>query len=207
MWDRQIDEATTERLHAGWVAREVAAFARETGPHTFVADGGDALAWALAYGHAGGPGRMLSTTTALGTLGVGLPFAIAAAAARPDEPVFCFIGDGTFGLCAMEFDTAVRHALPIIVVVSNNYGWRDVSHEQDAWFGPGRRIASELGDSDYEKIAEAFGGHGEVVEEPDDLRPALKRCVDAGVPAIVNVRTDPGVLSELLRNMGSLGLM
>jgi acetolactate synthase-1/2/3 large subunit len=97
--------------------------------------------------------------------------------------------------------------LPIVTVVSNNAGWRDVSHEQDAWFGPGRTIASELGDSRYELIAEAFGGHGELVSELDELRPALKRCLDAGVASVVNVRTDPAVLSELLRNMGSLGLM
>ncbi len=206
-WDHQIDSWSGTRVHAGAVARELAAFAAETGPHTLVADGGDCLTWGLATADAGGPGRLLSTTTALGSLGVGLPFAIAAGAARPDEPVFCYIGDGTFGLCGMEFDTAVRHGIPLICVVSNNAGWRDVSHEQDAWFGEGRQIASELGDSRYELIADAFGGHGEVVERLDDLRPALKRALDAGVPSIINVRTDPGVLSELLRNMGSLGLM
>jgi len=206
-WDHQVDNHAGSKLHAGAVARDLAEFARETGPHTFVADGGDALTWGLAFAEVNGPGRLLSTTTALGTLGVGLPFSIAAAAARPDEPVFCFIGDGSFGLCAMEVDTAVRHGLPIITVVSNNGGWRDVSHEQDAWFGPGRTIASELGDSRYELIAEAFGGHGEVVSELDELRPALKRCLDAGVASVINVRTDPAVLSELLRNMGALGLM
>jgi acetolactate synthase-1/2/3 large subunit len=206
-WDHQIDSWSGSRLHAGAVAREVAAFARETGPHTLVADGGDALTWALAYAHVDAPGRLLHTTTALGSLGVGLPFANAAAAARADEPVFCFIGDGSFGLCAMEFDTAVRHRLPVITIVSNNWGWRDVSHEQDIWFGEGRRVASDLGDSNYERLAEVFGGHGELVEDMDELRPALKRALDAGVPSIINARTDPGVLSELLRNMGTLNLM
>lgn len=207
IWDQQIDSWSGPRVHAGAAARELAAFAGEVGPHTFVADGGDALTWALAYARAEAPGRLLSTTTALGSLGVGLPFAIAAGAARPAEPVFCFIGDGTFGLCAMEFDTAVRHGIPLVVVVSNNAGWRDVSHEQDMWFGPGRTIASELGDSRYDKLADALGGHGEDVDAIDGLRPALKRALDAGVPSIINVRTDPGVLSELLRNMGTLGLM
>ena len=206
-WDHQVDSHDGERIHAGAAARVTAAFAASQGAHTFVADGGDALTWGLAYAQVEGPGRLLNTTTALGTLGVGLPFAVAAAAARPDEPVFAFIGDGTFGLTAMEFDTAVRHRLPVICVISNNTGWRDVSHEQDAWFGPGRRVASDLGDSRYDKIAEAFGGTGESVADLDDLEPALKRAMDAGEPAIIDVKTDPEVLSLLLQNMGTLNLM
>jgi acetolactate synthase-1/2/3 large subunit len=208
-WDAQVDAHTGERIHAGAMAREVAAFAREAAGSgvTFSMDGGDALTWMLAYGYAEKPGRFLSTTTALGTLGVGLPFSIAAAAARPDEPVFCVIGDGSFGLCAMEVDTAVRHGLRVITIVSNNTGWRDVSHEQDAWYGKGRRIASELGDTRYDKLAEAFGGHGEHVTSIDELRPALKRSLDSGVASVINVQTDPEILSDLLRNLGSLGLM
>lgn len=208
MWDQQIQSHPPgPRVHAGAVARELAAFAHETGPHTMVADGGDALTWMLAYAQVEGPGRLLGTTTALGTLGVGLPFAVAAGVARPGEPVYGFIGDGTFGLCAMELETAARQRLPLICVVSNNAAWGDVAHEQDAWFGAGRHIASELTDARYEMVAQAFGGHGELVEDLDELRPALKRCLDAGEPSVVNVRTDPTVLSELLRNVGSLGLM
>jgi acetolactate synthase-1/2/3 large subunit len=208
-WDAQIDAHTGSRVHAGAVAREVAAFAKDVagGAVTLVGDGGDALTWMLACSYAEKPGRLLSTTTALGTLGVGLPFALAAKAARPGEPVFCMTGDGSFGLTAMEIDTAVRHGLPIVCVVSNNTGWRDVSHEQDAWYGAGRRIASELGDSRYDRIAETFGGHGEHVTSLDELRPALRRSLDSGLPSVVNVQTDPEILSELLRNLGQLGLM
>ncbi|MGH2793154.1 MAG: thiamine pyrophosphate-dependent enzyme, partial [Actinomycetota bacterium] len=209
MWDAQIDSHAGERVHAGALAREIAGFARDAGGDdvSFVMDGGDAVTWMLAYAYAEKPGRLLNTTTALGTLGVGLPFSIAAAAARPGEPVFCMIGDGSFGLCAMEVDTAVRHGLPVITIVSNNTGWRDVSHEQDAWYGKNRRVASELGDTRYDKLAEAFGGHGEHVTTLDELRPALQRCLDSGVASVVNVQTDPEVLSELLRNVGQLGLM
>lgn len=208
-WDLQIAAHTGRRVHAGAMAREVTAFAREVagGDVTLVSDGGDSGTWMLAYSYAEKPGRLLSTTTALGTLGVGLPFGIAAAAARPGEPVFCVTGDGSFGLYAMEFDTAVRHRLPIVVVVSNNFGWRDVSHEQDAWFGEGRRVASELADSRYDKLAEALGGHGERVSSLEDLRPALRRALDSGLPSIIDVETDPEVLSDLLRNLGALGLM
>jgi acetolactate synthase-1/2/3 large subunit len=208
-WDRQIDEHDGKLLHAGAVAREIASFVREThaGRATLVADGGDALAWALAYFDAELPGRLLSTTTALGTLGVGMPFALAAQAARPDEPVFLFTGDGSFGLSAMEVDTAVRHKLPIVVVVSNNAGWVDVQHEQDAAFGPGRHVASTLPGVRYDRLAEALGGHGERVETLDQLRPALERSLASGVCSVIDVQTDPAVLSELLRMVAQLGLM
>jgi acetolactate synthase-1/2/3 large subunit len=208
-WDRQVDEHAGDVLHAGAVAREIAAFARERfgGDVTLVADGGDALSWALAYFYADKPGRLLTTTTALGTLGVGVPFALAAQAARPDEPVIAFIGDGSFGLSAMELDTAVRHRLPIVVVISNNAGWGDVRHEQDAAFGPGRHVASELLPTRYDKLAEALGAHGEHVVKLEELRPALARSFESGRCSVINVQTDPAVLSELLRMVAQLGLM
>jgi acetolactate synthase I/II/III large subunit len=208
-WDRQVDEHDGARLHAGSVAREVAAFVREryNRSATFVADGGDALAWALAYFDAELPGRLLTTTTALGTLGVGMPFALAAQAARPAEPVFLFTGDGSLGLAAMEIDTAVRHGLPIVVIVSNNAGWGDVQHEQDDAFGPGRHIASALPGARYDHLAQALGGHGERVETLAELRPALERSIASGVCSVIDVQTDPAVLSELLRMVAQLGLM
>lgn len=207
-WDAQIESHRGTRVHAGAAAREMVRFARDAfGDRvTFVADGGDALAWATAYTYAERPGRILTTTTALGTLGVGLPFALGAKAARPDEPVVAFLGDGAFGFSAMEFESAARQKLPILVVLSNNFGWRDVSHEQDMWFGTGRRIASELADTRYDRLAEALGGHGEHVERLDQLRPALERAAASGKAAIVNVQTDSEVLSDLLRNLGQMGI-
>ena len=197
-------------MHVGPAAREVARFARRVGGDavTLVADGGDALAWALAYFDADRPGRFLSTTTALGTLGVGLPFALAARAARPDEPVLVFTGDGAFGLAAMELDTAVRHGLPMVVVVSNNAGWGDVRHEHEAgrsYAGP--RVAAELGFTRYDELARALGGHGERVTRLDELEPALRRAHDSGLPAVVNVETDPAVECALLRIVAEMGLM
>jgi acetolactate synthase I/II/III large subunit len=177
------------------------------GAATLVADGGDALAWALAYFQAEHPGRLLTTTTALGTLGVGMPFALAAQAARPDERVFLFTGDGSFGLTAMEVDTAVRHRLPVIVIVSNNAAWGDVRHEQDDAFGPGRHVASDLPGVRYDRLAEALGGHGERVERLEDLRPALERSMQSGVCSVIDVQTDPSVISELLRMVAQLKLM
>jgi acetolactate synthase-1/2/3 large subunit len=208
-WNRQVDEHAGELLHAGAVARELAAFVQDRfgGNATLVADGGDALAWALAYFGAELPGRLLTTTTALGTLGVGMPFALAAQAARPSEPVFLFTGDGSFGLSAMEVNTAVRHNLPVVVIVSNNAGWGDVRYEQDELFGAGRHIASNLPGARYDRLAEALGGHGEHVERLAELRPALERCLDSGLCSVIDVPTDPAVVSELLRMVAQLGLM
>lgn len=207
-WRAQC-EAPAEGVHPGFVAREVAATAREVagGNCTLVADGGDILTWGIAAFQAEMPGRLMTTGTALGTLGVGIPFAVAAKAARPAEPVFCLVGDGTFGFSGMELDTAARHGLPVVVVVSNNGAWVDVQYEQRQWFGDDRLVASTLGFRDYSTFAGMVGGFGARVDEPAQLRPALRKAVEAGVPAVVDVRTDPNVLSEILKGIGQLGVM
>jgi acetolactate synthase-1/2/3 large subunit len=207
MWDQQIDEYQGGLVHPGALCREVAGFVKDSwhGASTLVADGGDTLTWALAYADAEGPGRLLSTTTALGTLGVGLPFALAAQIARPEERVVLITGDGSFGLSAMEMDTLARHHLPVIVVVGNNGGWGDVRHHQREMYG--REVASQLADTRYDRLAEALGCHGERVEQLNELRPALERAASAGGPALIDVRTDPDVLSALLRAMMRVGIM
>lgn len=120
-----------------------------------------------------------------GTMGVGLPFGVGAKAARPDKPVFVLHGDGSFGLNAMELDTAVRHKLPLMVVISLNGGWTaDPEREKS-----GR----DLGYTRFDQLARALGCHGEFVERPDDIAPALRRAADAvaqGHVAVVNVVTD-----------------
>jgi thiamine pyrophosphate-dependent acetolactate synthase large subunit-like protein len=118
----------------------------------------------------------------LGTMGVGLPFGLGAKAAKPDTQVIVVHGDGSLGLNAMELDTAVRHDLPVIVVVSNNGGWTAADR-----FKAGR----ELGDTRFDLIGEALGCHGEHVERPEEIRPALERAKASGKPAVINVATDP----------------
>jgi acetolactate synthase I/II/III large subunit len=205
-WERQT-EARTHRIHPGWLAREVSAFASAVGAHTFACDGGDSLVWGLAFARISGPGRHPHTGSALGTLGVGLPFALAATAARPDEPTFLFTGDGSFGLTAMELDTAARHGLPVVVVVVNNGGWGDVRHEQRAMYGREADVGAVLSDLRYDLLAEAVGGHGETVESGDDLEPALRRAVDSGVPSVINVLCEGEVMSELMRDLSALDVM
>ncbi len=130
------------------------------------------------------PGHRLNSGP-FGTMGVGLPFGVGAKVAKPDKQVIVVHGDGSFGLNAMELDTAVRHKIPILVVISLNGGWTaDPKREK-----PGR----ELGYTRFDKMAEALGCHGEYVERPEDIRPALERAqakVDEGMVAVVNVKTD-----------------
>ena len=118
-------------------------------------------------------------------MGVGLPFGIGAKLAKPDKQVIVVHGDGSFGLNALELDTAVRHNIPILVVISLNGGWT-ADPQGDK---PGRN----LGYTRFDRMAEAFGCYGEYVERPDEIRPALHRAqkeVDRGSVALVNVKTD-----------------
>src|SRR3954453_7178570 len=130
------------------------------------------------------PGHRLNSGP-FGTMGVGLPFAVGAKVACPDKQVIVVHGDGSMGLNAMELDTAIRHKIPILVVISLNGGWTgDPKREK-----PGR----DLGYTRYDKICEALGGYGEYITKVEDIRPALERAqkkVDEGMVALVNVRTD-----------------
>ncbi len=127
---------------------------------------------------------------AYGTMGVGMPFGMGAKAACPDKQVVVLHGDGSWGMNSMEFDTCVRHNLPVLVVISQNGGWTgDPDKDDPVKSKPGR----ELGYPRYDKFAECFGGHGEYVEKPEDIKPALERAmaaVKAGKPALVCVVTD-----------------
>src|SRR4029078_5242512 len=120
-----------------------------------------------------------------GMMGVGMPFAVGAKIACPDKQVICVHGDGSFGLNAMELDTAVRHKAPLLVVISRNGGWTADPKKE--------KVGRDLGYTRYDKMCEALGGYGEYVTKPEDIRRALERAqakVDDGMVALVNVRTD-----------------
>lgn len=130
------------------------------------------------------PGHRLNSGP-FGTMGVGLPFGLGAKVAKPDTQVIVVHGDGSFGLNAMELDTAVRHNIPVLLVISLNGGWTGDPEKEK----PGR----ELGYTRYDQMAESLGCYAEYVEKPEDIRPALERAqkqVDAGRVAVVNVKTD-----------------
>jgi len=136
------------------------------------------------------PGHRLNSGP-FGCMGVGLPFGVGAKVARPDAQVLVLHGDGSYGLNAMEIDTAVRHRIPVLVVISNNGGW--TADPQGS--KPGRN----LGYTRYDKVAQDFGAHGELVEKPHEIRPALERAWASGKPAVVNVVTDFKARAQTIR--------
>lgn len=151
-----------------------------------VGDGGDIVATAAKIIPVKGEGAWMDPGP-LGTLGVGAPFALAAQLAHPEKRVVIVFGDGSFGLNGFEFDTAVRFGLPIIGIVGNDGAWGQMMRPQGAMMGWDRLDGTLLNRTRYDKVVEALGGHGELVEQPDELRPALERAAASGKPALVNV--------------------
>ena len=139
------------------------------------------------------PGHRLNSGP-FGTMGVGLPFGLGAKVAKPDTQVIVVHGDGSFGLNSMELDTAVRHNIPLLVVISLNGGWT-ADPDKDK---PGR----DLGYTRYDQMAEALGCYSEYVENPGEIQSALVRAqakVDEGMVAVVNVKTDPAARATTQR--------
>ena len=158
--------------------------------HIAIADGGDLLSFARV----GLEARTYLDAGAYGCLGVGVPYAVAAALACPDRQVICVTGDGAFGINAMEIDSMVRHGAKAVVIVSNNAAWNIERFDQECNYG-GRVIGTLLAHSDYAAMARAHGAHGERVEDPADLPAALERAL-ANAPALVDVVTSQSAVSS-----------
>ena len=169
------------------------------------ADGGETAGWMEMAARVHHGGHWMSHGY-LGCLGTGMPFAIAAQVAHPDKRVVCVVGDGSVGLNFAEFDTMVRHQLPIVVVVNNDQLWGMSAHGQDLIYGRDKRVATELGFVRYDLAAAGFGCHAECVTQPAELPGALERAFASGKPACVNVMTDPEVISPVtMALVGKLG--
>ncbi len=151
-----------------------------------IGDGGDIVATAAKILPVAREGAWMDPGP-LGTLGVGMPFALATQLANPDKPVVIVYGDGSFGLNGFEFDTAVRFGLPIIGIVGNDGAWGQMMRPQGAIYGWDRLQATLLNFTRYDKVVEALGGHGEFCESPEEIRPALDRARASGKPALINV--------------------
>jgi len=119
--------------------------------------------------------------------GNGMPFALAAKLSFPEKKVLIIYGDGSFGLNGFEYDTAVRFNLPIVGIVGNDAAWGQMLRPQIGIYGKERAVGTYLSYTRYDKVVEALGGHGEFVERPEGIRPALERAFASGKPALVNV--------------------
>jgi acetolactate synthase-1/2/3 large subunit len=164
-----------------------------------IGDGGDFVSFA---------GRMIETYEPgcwmdpgpYGCLGAGPGAALAAKIAHPDRQVCLLLGDGAFGFSGMEFDSFVRHGIPVVGVMGNNGIWALEKHPMEFLYG--YSVAADLQPGlRYDEVVRALGGHGELVERPDELRPALERAFSSGKPALVNVLTDPTVVYPRKANL------
>jgi acetolactate synthase-1/2/3 large subunit len=156
---------------------------------TVVGDGGDIVSYAGRVINVARPGYWLDPGP-MGCLGTGTGFAMAAQLARPGQKVLIIHGDGAFGLNGMEFESMVRQKLPIVSIIGNDGAWGQIKHPQKAIVG--HTTAAELSPGiRYDRMVEALGGYGELVERPEDIRPALERAFASGLPACVNVLIDP----------------
>ncbi len=166
---------------------------------TIVCDGGDFVSYAGKYIDTYEPGCWMDPGP-YGCLGTGPGYAMAAALAKPGKQVVMMMGDGAFGFAGMDFDSLVRHEIPAVAVIGNNGIWALEKHPMEFLYG--YSVAAELTPGmRYDTIAETLGGHGEYVESPDQLRPALERAFESGKPAVVNVLTDPSVVYPRSANL------
>jgi acetolactate synthase I/II/III large subunit len=156
-----------------------------------VGDGGDFVSFAGRVVDSYEPGCWVDPGP-FGCLGSGPGYALAAKLAHPGRQVVLLVGDGAFGFGGMEFDTLVRHGVAVVGVMGNNGIWGLEKHLMESLYGYSV-VADLRPGTRYDQVVEALGGHGECVERPGDLRPALARAFESGRPALVNVMTDPAV--------------
>ena len=157
----------------------------------FIGDGGDVVTAAGGIVQPKGEGLWMDPGP-LGTLGVGVSFAMASKFAEPDKEVVCLFGDGTFGMTGWDMQTAMRFGLPFIGVVGNNSYMNQIRAGQIMKYGKEKGdIGNYLGDVDFEKFAQMLGGYGEAVRDPKQIRPALERARESGKCALINVWIDP----------------
>lgn len=140
--------------------------------------------WADPFLKVYSPGHYLRAGQS-GSMGAEIPYGVAAKLANPDKPVLVIVGDGAFGYHAFELDTAARYDAPIVIVIGNDSAWGAIRQQQ---IQRGHKlIATDLVERQYELVAEALGGYGESVTDPDEITPAIKRAFESGKPAVINV--------------------
>ena len=181
-------------VHPARVAGEVQKFLAEDGRDwNVIADGGEASVWLNRSTRATRPGQMHGTGPN-GTIGTGPCLTVGTWAANR-KPVLWYTGDGSFGFYAMELDTMARKGIPVVCVISNDSAWGMIRLEQ-RWVRPEEIEARGQANTElhemraYEKMVAMWGGHGELVTDPNEIVPAIKRAAANGKPSIINVEVD-----------------
>ncbi|MFZ0142135.1 MAG: thiamine pyrophosphate-binding protein [Aeromicrobium sp.] len=184
---RQLSDANP--IHPLRLAHEINEFLTEDS--IYIGDGGDVVTFSGGVVQPKSPGHWMDPGP-LGTLGVGIPFVLAAKYARPDKEVVALLGDGALSLTGWDFETLVRFNLPFVGVVGNNSSMNQIRYGQEAKYGKDRgRVGNTLGDVPYDQFAKMLGGYGEEVRDPKDIAPAMQRARESGLPSLINVWIDP----------------
>lgn len=180
-------------IHPVRVAKAVEEVVGEEG--IVVIDGGDTQAWTDGHYRVRRPGHYVKGGP-LGCMGVGVPFAIGAKVASPGKPVALISGDGAIGMNFMEYETAIRHNIPFVAIVCNDQAWGMTKHQLEITYGKDRpRVGVDLGLTPFHEIVKVMGGYGEFVDDPRELEGAIGRAFSSGLPALINVPTDPEAVS------------
>ena len=183
----------TAPVHPLRLAHEINEFLTENS--LYIGDGGDVVTFSGGVVQPKGPGLWMDPGP-LGTLGVGVPFAMAAKQARPDLEIVGLFGDGAFSLTGWDFETCVRFDLPFIGVIGNNSYMNQIRYGQIQKYGEDRGdVGNKLGDVKYDLFAKMLDGYGEEVREPKDIRTALERARESGKPSLINVWIDPNAFA------------
>ncbi len=190
-------------IHPLRLAREVDAF-MDREDDLVVADGGDTTTWMGMTRTLSVPGRYLDYGI-FGSLAVGLPYANCAQLLNPGKRVVLVTGDGSVGFNFMEFETAIRKNLPLVVVISNDLGWGMIRHSQEIRIGHAIEDGTWIGRVDYHKMVEAIGGKGYFVEDAKKIRPALEDAFASGKVCCINVMTDPTTVSPASMTLANVG--
>lgn len=189
----KIKESNKKPIHpvrVGHAVQEVLG-----GDGILVIDGGDTQAWTDGHYSVKTPGHYVKGGP-LGCMGVGVPFAIGTKVARPEKQVALITGDGAVGMNFMEFETAIRHKIPFVAIVCNDQAWGMTKHQLEITYGKKKpKVGVDLELTPFHEIVKVLGGYGEYVDDPKELNGAIERAVASGVPALINVATDPNAVS------------
>jgi acetolactate synthase I/II/III large subunit len=215
-WMKQLakaeDEATQKLMpvfrseqtpiHPYRVAYEINEFL--TNDTIYIGDGGDVVTISAQAVRPRGPGNWMDPG-ALGSLGVGTGFAMAAKLAHPTKEVVCYYGDGAFGMTAFDMETADRFGAPYIAIIGNNSAMNQIRYGQIAKYGPQRgNVGNKLGDMNFSVFPQMWGGWGEEVREPEKIAPALRKAREevakTGKSAVINIWVDPNEYAPGTKN-------